>query len=162
MANISRFSIQMTEKRQRLLLVRKRNGKLESLDVKKMTTAISRAGTPFIMARDIGKSINDNLLSGDNDSVKENESVNSDGNIVIASSRLTELVTAELEKRNQPTIAESYSGHTKKNMKAAREGPPGADRLRSKPLLGMNTHAKQFTKDKDNTSGRGSKTGYQE
>lgn len=70
---------------------------------------------------------------------------------IIPSNILRELVTAELKKRNQPTIAESYSRYSKKNVQLQ------TNRLNA----GMNTHAKQSAKDKDNTSGRGIKIGYQ-
>jgi transcriptional repressor NrdR len=85
--------------------------------------------------------------------------VYSDGNMIVPSIHLRGLVAAELEKRNKPTIAESYSGYRKKNMTSMREDPLHDGKL--KQSLGINTHAKQFAKDKDNTSGRSSKIGYQ-
>ena len=160
---LRRYKIQMSEKEQRLVdsnhfIVRKRNGKLEPFDVDKMTRAISRAGTPFVMSRDISKSIGSSLLS--KDTISSDDITYSDGNMIIPSIHLRELVTNELAERNQPTIAESYSGYSKKNLTSMREDPLRDGKL--KHPIDANTHAKQFAKDKDNKSGRGSKVGYQE
>jgi hypothetical protein len=38
---------------QNQFIVQKRNGRLEPFDENKMSIAVSRAGTPFVMARDI-------------------------------------------------------------------------------------------------------------
>jgi hypothetical protein len=38
---------------QNQFIVQKRNGRLEPFDDNKMSIAVSRAGTPFVMARDI-------------------------------------------------------------------------------------------------------------
>ena len=140
------------------LLVRKRNGKLEPFDIDKMTRTISRAGTPFAMSRDISKSINSSLLGGATATNSGDDITYSAGSMIIPSIRLRDLVTVELEKRNQSTIAESYSGYSKENMISIREDPLRDGKI--KPL-GINTHAKQFAKDKDNKSGRNSKIGYQ-
>lgn len=154
---------QLTEEVQRPIksnhiMVRKRSGKLEPFDIDKMTRTVSRAGTPFSMSRDISKSIGNSLPSGDTNS--NDDITYADGNMVIPSIRLRELVITELVKRGQSTIAESYSGYSKKSMISIREDPLRDGK--TKQPLGINTHEKQFAKDKDNKSGRNSKIGYQE
>jgi transcriptional repressor NrdR len=67
-----------------------------------MARAVSHAGTPFVMALDIAKTITNN---------KELAQKN-----VVNSAELRQLVTQELQNRNESTIAESYSGYSKNNV----------------------------------------------
>jgi hypothetical protein len=49
---------------QNQFIVQKRNGRLEPFDDNKMSIAVSRAGTPFVMARDIAAAAILSLFSG--------------------------------------------------------------------------------------------------
>lgn len=151
--------VQQTDQKQ--FMVEKRNGRLEPFDVDKMSRAVSRAGTPFVMARDISISIKKDLFHVSSENDYDNNGINSNHNdkIIVNSNRLRELVAAELVNRNQSTIAESYSGYNKNSMTAIREELSRNDKFDSKVSSSMNTDAKQSAKDKDNTSGRGSKIG---
>jgi transcriptional repressor NrdR len=132
---------------ERQLTVQKRNGRLEPFNEEKMIRSISRAGTPFLIAKDISKLVRNNL--------DENYD-----NTIISSNDLRSLIVKELENRNQSTIAESYSGYKKNLVTDAREELSHSKKYKSKvDSSSFNTHAKQYVKDKDNTSGRGSKIG---
>src|SRR5215218_1166450 len=87
---------------ERRLTVQKRNGRLEPFNEEKMIRSISRAGTPFLIAKDISKLVRNNL--------DENYD-----NTITSSNDLRSLIVEELKNRNQSTIAESYSGY-KNNM----------------------------------------------
>ena len=91
-----------TKKKKVSLTVQKRDGKIEPFDQEKMARAVSRAGTPFVMALDIAKTITNN---------KELAQKN-----VVNSAELRQLVTQELQNRNESTIAESYSGYSKNKV----------------------------------------------
>ena len=65
---------------------------------------VSRSGTPFMMAKDIAKSIQKKI--------KENNSNNN----TIRSSQIKEFVTEELKSRNENVIAESFSGYSKNTI----------------------------------------------
>lgn len=120
-------------------MVKKRDGRVEPFDIGKMTRAISRAGIPFVMAKDISTAISNKIQHRNSD--------------IIPSSRLRELVASELMHRNQPAIAESYSGYNKGDVGTLRR----TDKFDSKVYQSDNTSAKQFAKDKDIKSARGSK-----
>jgi ribosomal protein L19E len=77
----------------------------------------------------------------------------------IYSSKIREYVAEELKQRNQNTIAESYSGYSKNKITSLKEEHFINSKDDSKVATSMNTQAKQNVKDKDNTSGRGSKVG---
>ena len=131
------------------LTVEKRSGNSEKFDEEKLVRGISRAGTPFMIAKDISKSLISKLA--------ENPPINN----FIYSSKLREYVTEELKQRNQNTIAESYAGYSKNNVTSIKEEQLKNNKYDSKVSQTDNTQSKQFTKDKDNTSGRGTKTGLQ-
>jgi transcriptional regulator NrdR family protein len=131
------------------LTVEKRSGNSEKFDEEKLVRGISRAGTPFLIAKDISKSLISKLA--------ENPPIDN----FIYSSKIREYVTEELKQRNQNTIAESYSGYSKNNVTSIKEEQLKNNKYDSKVSQTNNTQSKQFTKDKDNTSGRGTKTGLQ-
>lgn len=120
----------------RAITVEKKSGKIETFDEEKLTRGISRAGTPFLIAKDIAQSVHNKL--------KENDYQHSS----ISSQEIRNYVLEELRSREQNVTAEAYSGYIKSKGKHE-----------SKVTSSMNTHAKQHAKDKDNTSGRGTKTG---
>ena len=131
------------------LTVEKRSGNSEKFDEEKLVRGISRAGTPFLIAKDISKSLINKLA--------ENPPIDN----FIYSSKIKEYVTEELKQRNQNTIAESYAGYSKNNVTSIKEEQLKNNKYDSKVSQTNNTQSKQFTKDKDNTSGRGTKTGLQ-
>jgi transcriptional repressor NrdR len=131
------------------LTVEKRSGNSEKFDEEKLVRGISRAGTPFLITKDISKSLMNKLA--------ENPPIDN----FIYSSKIREYVTEELKQRNQNTIAESYSGYSKNNVTSIKEEQLKNNKYDSKVSQTNNTQSKQFTKDKDNTSGRGTKTGLQ-
>ena len=129
------------------LTVEKRSGNSEKFNEEKLVRGISRAGTPFLIAKDISKSLLNKLA--------ENPPIDN----FIYSSKIREYVTEELKQRNQNTIAESYAGYSKNNITSIKEEQLKNNKYDSKVSQTNNTQSKQFTKDKDNTSGRGTKTG---
>lgn len=148
MEDMKKVEVEETEDLQnkKQFTVQKKNGRLEPFTEEKMARSISRAGTPFLIAKDISKSIKNNLDE------------NYDNNIV-SSNDLRSLIVEELKNRNKGTIAESYSGYKKDMITNAREELSHSRKYKSKVDTSLNTHAKQYARDKDNTSGRGSKIG---
>ena len=133
------------DKEEGQLTVKKRNGRLEPFNEEKMARSVSRAGTPFLIAKDISKLV-------------KNELDENYDNSIIPSDELRTLIVEELKNRNQSTIAESYSGY-KKNLITDTQGELTRSKYKSKVNSSLSTHAKQYVRDKDNTSGRGSKIG---
>ncbi len=127
------------------LTVEKRSGNSEKFSEEKLVRGISRAGTPFLLAKDISNSIIEKL--GENPPIDDR----------IYSNKLRGYVAEELKQRNQGTIAESYLGYSKNNVTPINEEHLKNSKYDSKVSPTTNTRSKQFAKDKDNTSGRGSK-----
>jgi len=127
------------------LIVEKRSGNSEKFDEEKLVRGITRAGTPFMMAKDISKSIITKL--------EQNPPI---GNFIY-SSKIRQYVAQELKQRNHDTIAESYSGYSKNNITQSREEQLQNRKYDSKVSPLTNTHSKQYVRDKDNTDGRETK-----
>lgn len=120
------------------LRVEKKSGKRENFSSEKLLTGISRAGTPFMMAKDISDSIASKLA--------ENPPIDN----FVYSSKLREYIAEELRQRNQADIAESYSGYSKNQVTDLKEEQLNRnDKFDSKVSLSVNTHSKQKVKDKD-------------
>ena len=119
------------------LLVEKRSGNTERFSTEKLLKGISRAGTPFLIAKDISESLTNKL--------KENPPINN----LIYSSKIREYVTEELKRRNQNTVAESYSGYSKNKITSLNEEYTKNEKYESKVPPSVNTHSKQNVKDKD-------------
>ena len=127
------------------LIVEKRSGNSEKFEEEKLVRGISRAGTPFMLAKDISKSIINKL--------EQNPPIDN----FIYSTKIREYVAQELSQRNQDTIAESYIGYSKNNVTSIREEQSQNSKYDSKVSPLTNTHSKQYVKDKDNTSGEETK-----
>jgi transcriptional regulator NrdR family protein len=120
------------------LRVEKKSGKRENFSSEKLLTGISRAGTPFLIAKEISESIASKLA--DNPPIDN----------FVYSSKLREYITEELRQRNQSAIAESYSGYSKNQVTDLKEEQLNRnDKFDSKVSQFVNTHSKQKVKDKD-------------
>jgi transcriptional repressor NrdR len=91
------------------LTLEKRSGNSEKFSVEKLVSGISRAGTPFMLANDISKSIISKLAENP---PTENH---------IYPSIIKEYVTEELKQRNQNKIAEAYTGYSKNSVSSIKE-----------------------------------------
>ena len=118
------------------LIIEKRSGNSEKFEEEKLVRGISRAGTPFMLAKDISKSIINKL--------KENPPIDN----FIYSSKIREYVTQELKQRNQNTIAESFAGYSKNNVTSIKEEQLKNNKYDSKVSQTKNTQSKQFEKDR--------------
>ena len=123
------------------LMVEKRSGNSEKLDEEKLVRGISRAGTPFLLANDISKSNTSKLA--------QNPPLDN----FIYSSKIGEYITEELKQRNHDSIAESFSGYSKNNVTSMNEEHLKNNKYDSKVSPSVNTHSKQYVKDKDSTTG---------
>ena len=126
------------------LSVEKKSGKREKFSTEKLLTGISRAGTPFLIAKDISESIAKKLA--------KNPPIDN----FIYSNKLREYITEELRQRNHSAIAESFSGYSKNQVTDLKEEQlTRNDKFDSKVPQSIKTHSKQQAKDKDIKSGFG-------
>lgn len=122
----------------KLLMVKKRSGRLEPFDSRKMARAVSRAGVPYAMALEITRT------------VKNHESLASKEQV--SSITLRKMVAEELIRLNQETAAKSYRGY--KKTKSTKEKFVRSRKPKAKLHKTTRTHAKQSVMNKDNTGGR--------
>jgi transcriptional regulator NrdR family protein len=123
------------------LMVEKRSGNSEKFDEEKLVRGISRAGTPFLLAKDISKSITGKLA--------QNPPIDN----FIYSSKIREYITEELKQRNHDSIAESFSGYSKNSVTLMNKEQLKNNKYDSTVSPYVNTHSKQFVKDKDSSAG---------
>lgn len=121
-----------TDSEQLNIKVEKRNGSYETFDEDKLARGVSRSGTPFLMAKDIAKSLHKKL--------KENSNNN-----IVQSSNLKQYVVEELKSRNENVIAESYSGYSKSTITELSDN----NKYDSKASPTQRSHEKEHIKLKD-------------
>jgi hypothetical protein len=122
------------------IVVKRSSGRVEKFDTNRLAQTVSRSGVPFLMARDIAKKATKKIKSQIRSQVREDSHKNkktgkrtvSRGRksspkakpVLITASQVRNLVANELQDRNRPEIASSYTGH-----------PPEHRDLQSKPNL---------------------------
>lgn len=112
------------------IVVKRSSGRVEKFDTNRLAQTVSRSGVPFLMARDIAKKATKKIKSQIRSSVKEDRHMNkktgkrtvSRGRksspkskrepVVVTASQVRNLVADELQDRNRPDIASSYTGHS--------------------------------------------------
>jgi hypothetical protein len=122
------------------IVVKRSSGRVEKFDTNRLAQTVSRSGVPFLMARDIAKKATRKIKSQIKSPVRdENRKNKKTGRratslgrksspkpkpVVVTASQVRNLVVDELQDRNRPDIASSYTGH-----------PPEHRDLQSKPNL---------------------------
>jgi transcriptional regulator NrdR family protein len=95
------------------LIVRRTSGRTEKFDKEKMAQTMSRSGTPFMMARDVAKTVS-RKISKNKKALGSGREVEIDGSVV------REMVADELRNRNRPDIASSLTGESPENTRQGR------------------------------------------
>ena len=111
-----------------------------NVDTNRLAQTVSRSGVPFLMARDIAKKATKKIKSQITSPVREDNHMNKKTGkrtvfrgqklspkpepVVVTASQVRNLVVNELQDRNRPVIASSYTGH-----------PPEYRDLQGKPNL---------------------------
>ena len=110
------------------ILVKRSSGRVEKFDTNRLAQTVSRSGVPFLMARDIAKKATKKIKSQIRSPVREDNHVNKKAGqrtesrgrksspkrepVVVTASQVRNLVVDELQDRNRPDIASSYTGHS--------------------------------------------------
>lgn len=102
--------------------IRRSSGRREKFSTDRMVQTVSRSGVPFMMARDIAKTVTKKIknTSSSQDqaqlkSVGKNQKKMSRRDKVISAGKVRRLIAEELRDRNRPDIANSYSGNPPEN-----------------------------------------------
>lgn len=105
------------------IIIKRTSGRREKFETDKMAKTVSRSGTPFLLARDVAKTVSEKVLrKGDETTAAEEEKMraSSPSTIEVDAGEVRKMVADELRERNRPDIASSYSGERPENTRQGR------------------------------------------
>jgi len=117
-----------TKKRTKMsdIIIKRTSGRREKFETDKMAQTVSRSGTPFLLARDVAKTVSEKVLRKGNNTTatgrrrKEEKRTSSHSTIEVDAGEVRKMVAEELKERNRPEIASSYSGERPENTRQGR------------------------------------------
>jgi transcriptional repressor NrdR len=105
------------------IIIKRTSGRREKFETDKMAQTVSRSGTPFLLARDVAKTVSEKVMrKGDDSSAEEEKEMKASppSTIEIDAGEARRMVAEELRERNRPDIASSYSGEQPENTRQGR------------------------------------------
>jgi len=104
------------------IIIKRTSGRREKFETDKMAQTVSRAGTPFLLARDVAKTISEKVMYKENETATEREDKRASlpSTIELEAAEVRKMVVEELKERNRPDIASSYSGERPENTRQGR------------------------------------------
>jgi transcriptional repressor NrdR len=107
------------------VIIKRTSGRREKFETDKMAQTVSRSGTPFLLARDVAKTVSEKVLRKGDDAAAAEEKeekmrVSSPSTIEVDAGEVRKMVADELRERNRPDIASSYSGERPENTRQGR------------------------------------------
>lgn len=128
---VIRKTTRLNPKREKSIYVKRSSGRQEKFDSDRMTQTVSRSGVPFLMARDITKTVlrkvgHRRKNTGMSKHSKSPKKVSlqkkevSKEEVVIPGNEIRSMITEELRNRNRSDIAGSYEGQSPSNMYQAK------------------------------------------
>src|SRR5919199_3567022 len=113
------------QQKQQELVIKRSSGRKEKFDTNRMAQTVGRTGVPFLMARDVAKTVSNKIKHEAQQQAKGRRSSSSKSKPTqlkektMTASRIRNLISNELRDRNRSDIAASYSGQTPENTLAA-------------------------------------------
>jgi transcriptional repressor NrdR len=106
------------------VIIKRTSGRREKFDTDRMAQTVSRSGTPFLLARDVAKTVSEKVVREGNDTMTpqggEGNRRDSPSTVEVDGAEVRKMVAEELKERNRPEIASSYSGEKPENMRQGR------------------------------------------
>ena len=107
------------------IIIKRTSGRREKFETDKMAQTVSRSGTPFLLARDVAKTVSEKVMHQRNDTTtaqggEKRRRRSSPTTIEVDGAKVRKMITEELKERNRPDIASSYSGEQPENMRQGR------------------------------------------
>jgi transcriptional repressor NrdR len=102
------------------IIIKRTSGRREKFETDKMTQTVSRSGTPFLLARDVAKTVSEKVMRKDSDNAIQETKASSRSTIEVDAGEVRRMVAEELRERNRPDIASSYSGERPENTRQGR------------------------------------------
>jgi transcriptional repressor NrdR len=108
------------QQQQQETVIKRSSGRKEKFDTNRMAQTVGRSGVPFLMARDVAKSVSNKIKHEAQQQAKGRQSSNKSKPTqlkekTVTASKIRNLVSNELRDRNRSDIAASYSGQTPEN-----------------------------------------------
>jgi hypothetical protein len=107
------------------IIIKRTSGRREKFETDRMAQTVSRSGTPFLLARDVAKTVSEKVMHQRNDTAtaqgrEKRRRRSSPTTIEVDGAEVRKMVTEELKERNRPDIASSYSGEQPENTRQGR------------------------------------------
>jgi transcriptional repressor NrdR len=105
------------------IIIKRTSGRKEKFETDKMAQTVSRSGTPFLLARDVAKTVSEKVMRKESDTTTKGgkeKRISSRSTIEVDGGEVRKMVAEELKERNRPDIASSYSGEQPENMRQGR------------------------------------------
>lgn len=103
------------------IIIKRTSGRMEKFETNKMAQTVSRSGTPFLLARDVAKTVSEKVMrKGHNTEEEEGMKGSSPSTVEVDAGEVRKMVADELRERNRPDIASSYSGERPENTRQGR------------------------------------------
>ncbi len=103
------------------IIIKRTSGRREKFETDRMAQTVSRSGTPFLLARDVAKTVSEKVVREGNDTTAaqggEGSRRDSPSTIEVDGAEVRKMVAEELKERNRPDIASSYSGERPENTR---------------------------------------------
>jgi transcriptional regulator NrdR family protein len=116
-----------------VIRVKKKSGRLEPFSTKKLTRAISRAGTKYMLAREIAKKVEERI--GENSPVVPSSTIRRYVLVELNKEKETSALTSFTRYRKSDDYSKSRKVHKKQQQKA---------KLRSKKILGGHRSSRKY------------------
>ena len=109
-----------SKQQQQELVIKRSSGRKEKFDTNRMAQTVGRSGVPFLMARDVAKTVSNKIKHEAQQQAKGRRSSNKSKPTqlkekTVTANRIRNLVSSELRDRNRSDIAASISGQTPEN-----------------------------------------------
>ena len=110
-----------SKQQQQELVIKRSSGRKEKFDTNRMAQTVGRSGVPFLMARDVAKTVSNKIKHESQQRTKGTRKSSNRSKPTqlkektVTASRIRNLVSNELRDRNRSDIAASYSGQTPEN-----------------------------------------------
>jgi hypothetical protein len=119
---VSKAKSSKRKQQQQEIVIKRSSGRKEKFDTNRMAQTVGRSGVPFLMARDVAKTVSNKIKheAYTQQQTKGRRSGNKSKPTqlkekTVTSSRIRNLVSNELRDRNRSDIAASISGQTPEN-----------------------------------------------
>ena len=111
-----------TKKRTKMsdITIKRTSGRREKFETDKMAQTVSRSGTPFLLARDVAKTVSKKVMRKGDSTEEEGMKGSSPSTVEVDAGEVRNMVAEELRERNRPDIASSYSGERPENTRQGR------------------------------------------